>query len=590
MILFFDTYITDVPLNRNFVAANDRIRCGSNSYKMPTKIDIAKYTLSSYAEIPWSTVIIRYGFALGYNDQIVKEFGAYVKKLFPKSKIFPMRGPTLTQKDFSPILEIINKHDDQWIFYAPNNDHPIIANSYQSIYESLSKGNEYLKKYNFTSIVYSHYSEFIRAGISGNRFHDRFALDATSIEDCHECSVFLRKNGDNSSVQIVSKQLFNYWFSSHELGNKPIMRAESLREYFLTHKQLMIVPKKEICAHFDGYSHTIGSTSEILPSLVPPLFIPHGYFEGKIKIAFGYDNYRKGWVNINPEAKYYVFDDPVCGTDLKILLSDLPMCWRRKVIAIDINKKIDWSHAQSERNKYYKALYDPWTKLSLVRKILAMKTPRTNKPISTIPEIERLSALGLMTRKYPLKLHLGCGPRVIKGWINIDLGYEPYENYLKYYTNVFYPPNIRGNKNDFYGVNIVGSPLPIANNSASIVFHEDFIEHLDQKEQYILLAETLRILEPGGIHRINTPEITSTMNIHSCFKLGMAGVYQPEWDKHVHKNILSISTLTEMAKIVGYRKIVVQNRDISYAKIPKEYRPDPKDRPENGNMYIDLVK
>ena len=29
-------------------------------------------------------------------------------------------------------------------------------------------------------------------------------------------------------------------------------------------------------------------------------------------------------------------------------------------------------------------------------------------------------------RKYEVpKLHFGCGPRVLKGWINIDLVYEP---------------------------------------------------------------------------------------------------------------------------------------------------------------------
>ena len=203
-------------------------------------------------------------------------------------------------------------------------------------------------------------------------------------------------------------------------------------------------------------------------------------------------------------------------------------------------------------------------------------------------EISRLKNYTL--NKKNLKIHLGTGPRVLKGWINIDLVFTPYQEYLKYYTEKFYAKRIRGSRSEFFAINIVKQPLPINNNTVSVVFHEDFIEHLDQKEQFILLAEVLRVLKKGGIHRINTPDIAFSMKENSNFKLGYLGVYQTEWDKHVHKNILSISTIKEMAKLVGYSKIIVQKRDISLAKIPREYRPDPHDRKENGNIYIDLIK
>lgn len=192
--------------------------------------------------------------------------------------------------------------------------------------------------------------------------------------------------------------------------------------------------------------------------------------------------------------------------------------------------------------------------------------------------------------KKNLKIHLGCGPRILKNWINIDISFEPYKNYLKYYTSKFYGKEVRGKKSEFFAINIIKQQLPIGANTVAVVFHEDFIEHLDQKEQYLLLAETHRILKKGGVHRINTPEITSSMKLHSNFKLGFLGVYQEEWDKHIHKNILSVNTISEMARIVGYKKVIMQKRDQSAGNIPNEYRPDPHDRPESGNMYIDLIK
>jgi predicted SAM-dependent methyltransferase len=223
--------------------------------------------------------------------------------------------------------------------------------------------------------------------------------------------------------------------------------------------------------------------------------------------------------------------------------------------------------------------------ISLAKKILIGTPSKAKEMPSDLLRLKKYAA-----RKNNLKIHLGCGPRVLKDWINIDLAYEPYQNYLKYYKDEFYGKEVRGKKSEFFALNIVAQPLPLKNNSVSVVFHEDFIEHLDQKEQYLLLAEVFRILKKGGVHRINTPEITSTMKINSNFKLGFDGVFQEEWDKHVHKNILSVSTLSEMARIVGYSQILVQKRDVSKGKIPREYRPDPHDRPENGNLYVDLIK
>lgn len=189
------------------------------------------------------------------------------------------------------------------------------------------------------------------------------------------------------------------------------------------------------------------------------------------------------------------------------------------------------------------------------------------------------------------RLHFGCGPRILKNWINIDLSYEPYENYLKYYTDKFYPPPIRGSRKDLYALNITKYGLPLPDNSVDVVFHEDFIEHLDQKEQIIFLAETLRVLKKGGVHRINTPDLKESMRAHSDFSKGFAGVYQQEWDKHVHKNILTAHMLEILAKMVGYKKIIHQKRNKSLAKgLPLEYRPDPKDRPEVGNLYLDIIK
>ncbi len=191
-----------------------------------------------------------------------------------------------------------------------------------------------------------------------------------------------------------------------------------------------------------------------------------------------------------------------------------------------------------------------------------------------------------------IKLHIGCGPRVLKGWINIDLKYCPFENYLQYYTDEFYPPQIRGTeKNDFYSINLTKEPLPFPDNCVDVIFHEDFIEHLTQRSQFLFLSEMLRIMKPGAVHRVNTPNILVSMKSHSEFDKGFNGVFVEEWDRHGHLNVLSPAILEEMARAVGYSKILFNSRNSSISSaIPCEYRPSPNSRTEDGNIFADLIK
>lgn len=189
-----------------------------------------------------------------------------------------------------------------------------------------------------------------------------------------------------------------------------------------------------------------------------------------------------------------------------------------------------------------------------------------------------------------IKLHFGSGPRILKGWVNIDLKFVPFEEYLESYTDEFYGENIRGNKNDFYAIDITKVGLPLPNNSVDLIFHEDFLEHLDQVEQYIFLAESLRVLKPGAIHRVNTPNLEASIKRHFDFTKGKTGVYIDEWYKPEHKNILTKKVLEEMATIVGYSKIIFNSCDNSQSKeIPREYRPG-KGHPEDENIFADLIK
>ncbi len=356
MIFYLDTYITDEPLHPAFVWPNREIRNSCPQYKMPRRIDITKYTLASYKMIPWTHVVIAYDVADKDDESTFLDF---VQEVFPDADV--SRPRSSNQKTYRARVEQVCSFEDDFIFYAPNNDHPLIASNLNHLPKLLKKASRFSQNYPFVSVVYSHFSEFVNAPVVGSPFYRQFSSDSRIVEDDEIATSFVRFNGDNSSIQIVNRNLLQHWFCSHDLGDARIIRAEDVRRFLPTPNQLMIVPKKELCAHFDGYSHTTGIT-KISPDQIPPLFIPTGFFDSSIRIAYGYPEYRDGWVNINPSARDFSFRDRKTGTDLKIGLQDIPLFWKSRIAEIDINVNADLERIKEGREKYFETVRNPWRK------------------------------------------------------------------------------------------------------------------------------------------------------------------------------------------------------------------------------------
>lgn len=93
----------------------------------------------------------------------------------------------------------------------------------------------------------------------------------------------------------------------------------------------------------------------------------------------------------------------------------------------------------------------------------------------------------LKLRRLPrrgLKLHLGCGTVRLDGWVNIDL----------------HTPQA-----DFHWD--IRRPLPFADAAARFIYHEHVIEHVSIDEAVACFADWFRVLEPGGVLRVATPDL-----------------------------------------------------------------------------------
>jgi predicted SAM-dependent methyltransferase len=87
------------------------------------------------------------------------------------------------------------------------------------------------------------------------------------------------------------------------------------------------------------------------------------------------------------------------------------------------------------------------------------------------------------------RLQLGAGPRLLPGWLNSDI--------------------VAG---DIYLD--IGRRLPIADATFVFAFAEHVIEHIPETAGKCLLRELFRILKPGGVVRITTPDLRKIIALY----------------------------------------------------------------------------
>ena len=362
MILYFDNRISDIQLMpAGFYSELERIRESDSNYRFQDRLAVTMYCLASHAEISWSQVIIKYEI-VPKDKKKQKIFEKFVRELWPKATIIYGQSTRIDQN--REIYGIINKSKDNWVFYAANNDHPFMSVSLDALNKCLKKAHKLSKKHKYVSVVYSHFPEPLHMARAGMTIHDIGFPGSRIIEENKSNIVAFYPKGYTTSMQIANKNLFNHWVNVPVPESAPIWKLENVYNYFPKRKrpsQILILPKKELFAHFDGYSHNKGTGYLVPSSLVPPLFIPPGFFERKIKIAYGYDKIRKGWVNINPLKKKYSFEDTINGTDLKISLKDIPLFWKKRIKKTDINPKANLKEletaAEERKRKIENAYY-----------------------------------------------------------------------------------------------------------------------------------------------------------------------------------------------------------------------------------------
>jgi len=107
------------------------------------------------------------------------------------------------------------------------------------------------------------------------------------------------------------------------------------------------------------------------------------------------------------------------------------------------------------------------------------------------------------------KLQIGGGWRLLDGWLNSDIELAP---------GVFHMDATK--------------PFPLADSAFSYVFSEHMIEHIDYADAVSMLRECHRVLRPGGVIRIVTPNLRALIELLASARSGIRREYYEFFSRH----------------------------------------------------------
>jgi predicted SAM-dependent methyltransferase len=161
-----------------------------------------------------------------------------------------------------------------------------------------------------------------------------------------------------------------------------------------------------------------------------------------------------------------------------------------------------------------------------------------------------------LMQMHGVKLHFGCGPRILPGWVNID-GWS--------FPGIDFATDLR-------------QSLPLNDASCSLIFTEHVFEHIDADFRVPVLREFLRVLQPGGTLRIVVPDCEQFVNAYTRRDIawfdtvvgvptGRAEGLNRVFTMHTHRVIDDWDSLSTTLRQVGFCN--VERSSLNASAIPE---------------------
>lgn len=137
------------------------------------------------------------------------------------------------------------------------------------------------------------------------------------------------------------------------------------------------------------------------------------------------------------------------------------------------------------------------------------------------------------------KLHIGCGKRDFGNeWIHIDGGKYPHVTH----NNV--------------------TKLPFKDKTVSVIYSSHLIAYFDRFQILEVLQEWHRVLEPGGVLRLATPDFFRMIRMYNDSKIKLDDIHGPLYGRMemngrviYHKTTYDYPSLTKFLMLAGFKNV-----------------------------------
>jgi len=169
------------------------------------------------------------------------------------------------------------------------------------------------------------------------------------------------------------------------------------------------------------------------------------------------------------------------------------------------------------------------------------------------------------------KINLGCGMTVQNGWCNVDGSLNSLvSKFPNFVIKVVY--NLTGARKTFSVgeyVDILANHdfvhhdlrfgVPFPKESVSHIYTSHFLEHLLPDQAKLLLQDSYKVLQPGGVMRISIPDLEYAISLYPDDKEAMLEKYFFINDTansfSNHKYMYDFDSLSELLSEIGFEKV-----------------------------------
>jgi hypothetical protein len=228
-----------------------------------SKHKVLLHTLRTYRQVGFSKAYLNIEFHPDYKVPLA--FHADCATTIDCPDVVVSGVQVKHQKDWQEAYRLMaSEHPGEPIWLAGNHDHPIVdATMIEPIKKLFADHPDYLM-----SVMYSHWPEFVDQALIHESQLDPSGFVSYLVQDVH-------------SIRVVSQELFRQWWFNVDYGDVELPRSDWWFKGGIHGGEILVkspwyrsyTPLREVCRHFDGYSHIAPELGPTCPC--PPLTIPH---------------------------------------------------------------------------------------------------------------------------------------------------------------------------------------------------------------------------------------------------------------------------------------------------------------------------